>query len=654
NEGHPTRFQVNQRDLLDVPGAAFCYWLPESIVHAFALGPWLKGQVKQGLATTSNQQFLRYEWELPPHTEGWVPCARGGTYRKWCGLDFVRVDWRSGGAAIKALIPEKYPYLASWEWVAKNAGWYFRPGLTYSYMCYGSLSGRVMRNAVFEVASIGVFPVPDDERLVLAVLNCRTTSWILRAISQKHMFQAGMTENLPLPRIAPSERERLEGLVDACLDAKRQLVALDPCEGAFDADACEGRLIRDLLDGPEASILEEFALSARLHTAEGELEQIVVAGYGLCEADVANLLAETGVPAGWRPRVETTQSEHSSESLRDAARQLFEVGPNNLPRRADSERCGTPLPTETWLEAICDRMEIHPESALELLHRGIAVEHWRSPAEAQHRIAQGLSVLILRLLGRTWPGESARDGCADIVPLTAGTGRSTLTLLVVNRILELAHGCGRTVSAEECRERLQTALGQRLEDWLSKEFFRQHIRTFKRRPCVWQIQSQRRAPAFACLVSLRAVDRRLCDRIAELADNVLAETRSADRRRELERFLKNLESVRQNGFATEALAGIAEAEPLDAWCAARQGEAAPASAAGLVEQESAYDPDPCDGVRSNIAPFQKWGLLADPVLTANDVEAAINLRATRRADERRWSRQGHLPMPSAWWTARPD
>jgi hypothetical protein len=74
----------------------------------------------------------------------------------------------------------------------------------------------------------------------------------------------------------------------------------------------------------------------------------------------------------------------------------------------------------------------------------------------------------------------------------------------------------------------------------------------------------------------------------------------------------------------------------------------PATVAEFIAQESQYQPDTNDGVRVNIAPLQKAGLLARSVLAAKDIDRAIAERAEWRADERRWVRQGILPQPG-WW-----
>jgi hypothetical protein len=81
--------------------------------------------------------------------------------------------------------------------------------------------------------------------------------------------------------------------------------------------------------------------------------------------------------------------------------------------------------------------------------------------------------------------------------------------------------------------------------------------------------------------------------------------------------------------------------------------APPKTIAEFIAQESLYAPDINDGVRVNIAPLQKAGILAADVLATKDVDKAIADRAEWRADERRWVREGKLPQPG-WWKVGMD
>ena len=80
----------------------------------------------------------------------------------------------------------------------------------------------------------------------------------------------------------------------------------------------------------------------------------------------------------------------------------------------------------------------------------------------------------------------------------------------------------------------------------------------------------------------------------------------------------------------------------------------PGSIQDFIRQESAYLPDINDGVRVNIAPLQKAGVLAGDVLAKKDLDKAISDRAEWRANERRWCREGKLPQPGWWPTAIQD
>lgn len=85
----------------------------------------------------------------------------------------------------------------------------------------------------------------------------------------------------------------------------------------------------------------------------------------------------------------------------------------------------------------------------------------------------------------------------------------------------------------------------------------------------------------------------------------------------------------------------------DAWCA-EPGRPAPTTLEEFIRQESAWRPDVNDGVRVNLAPLQRAGLLAADALAGKDVVPAIADRAIWRADERRWVRERKLPRPG-WW-----
>lgn len=266
-----------------------------------------------------------------------------------------------------------------------------------------------------------------------------------------------------------------------------------------------------------------------------------------------------------------------------------------------------------------------------------------------------------------------------MIPLTEGAGNPILLERVRERIAE-DFGPDRVNAIEQ---EFAQITGKPLGAWLSMEFFPRHVSQFKKRPIAWHIESARSngkrgprrkgnaPPAFSCLVYYHRLDGDLLPKLrsqyvgplrvrfqTELAGLEQLDKRKADQdeRRmrvemlleELKGFDARLERAITTGFSSAVLDAIAVKEPLDQWTSRDGKTPHPKTREDILAQEQKYDPDLDDGVRVNIAPLQKAGLLAVDVLATRDAEKAIADRAEWRSDERRWCREGKLPKPG-WW-----
>jgi hypothetical protein len=722
---HPTIFRPLQARFLAIPQAPLCYWLRERFFDLLAgrtLGD--VADVCQGLATADDARFVRFVWEVPPaewaravRARRWVPFEKGGGYGKWFGHHFWAVDWEHDGARIKATPGPR----------VQNEQHYFKEGWTYSYMARGSLGARKYKDSVFAHKSPGMFSrgVPGDVGLVS---NCRFAGQVARAISATIQLPEGCVSRVPLPDRIP---DSLAAYESACVALKRRLVALDPTERSFGGPGVRGA---SLTEAWKEHTREADAVAAVLHTVEGLSEREVFAAYGIDGDDLRAVLDETGTPAGWFPLLAgydavpelpdglevppevlapLERAERKTLSAGDLAdlqrrlRALYEAGPGAREDEADDTSTGDeddepdvatsgariPIPTETLVEELSQKLEVHPISVSWLLRELRESDGVVSKPELLRFVEDYLSVTVLALLGHQWPRDIERrepvptwadqDG---IIPLTEGTGEPTLLARVRARLAEdFAPDRAGAVERE-----FQEITGKSLALWLASDFFKRHISQFKKRPIAWQLASspagasgKRRGrsasqgvPAFACLVYYHRLDADLLPKLrtqyvgplrtslqTELGALEKIPKRSADQdaRRlevegkleELKAFDARLEQVIALGFASPGLDKVAAKEPLDKWTS-RDGRArAPDTRDAFLAQERRYDPDLNDGVRVNVAPLQRAGLLAADVLAAKDVEKAIADRAEWRADERRWCREGKLPQPG-WWPPRTD
>jgi len=728
---HPAVYRPVQSRFLTIPQTPLSYWLRDRFFDLLA-GPVLGdvAGVHPGLCTGDDSRFARFHWELLPASwtrsrmlRRWMPYEKGGGYGKWFGHQFWVVDWEGEGARLRsALLPGTR---------IQNERYYFREGWTYSYMARGSLGLRWLApDTVFSHLASAIFFHPGQQGTP-SVLNCRFSSATIRSISAKIQLNESYVSRVPLPSITPVSMVATEA---ACLALKQYLVAMKPMERSF--CVASPTICTTLSAEHRQETNGETAVAAVLHTLEGIIERKVFAAYGIEGDDMAAVLDETGTPAGWFPLIRgydaapqlpdglsvpdqalAPLAEEPRADLSDSRllvvkrrlRTLYEAGPGGKVAAGDDEAnddgaeadeavtpgACIPIPTETFLEELSQKIEVHPISVYWLLKELREQEGVVCLPELQRYTEDYLTVTILRLLGHRWPrqveaGESVpnwadQDG---IVPLTEGTGESTLLDRVRERI-GADFGNDRIDAVE--REFAQI-MGRSLAQWLARDFFPHHLSHFRKRPVAWLLESghavepcgevggtgtrQRRrgrtgGPAFACLVYYHALTADTLTRIRthvlrpimqrrryerdearrQAAQNDATARARAERLTEvvdeLETFEAALDVVSERGFWSRGLEELALKEHLDGWTR-RTPRAPMPDSEGFVRQEQAYDPDINDGVRVNIAPLQKYGLLAADVLATKDVEKAIADRATWRSDERRWCRDGKLPRPG-WW-----
>ena len=720
-----------QAAFLPIPDSPIVYWVRPRFIALLKSSVRLGSRVefKEGLGTRNDERFLRYNWEVrdvcmskePQTTQGrWYRCAKGGGFKKWVGLDHFAVNWWGEGAYIKKSVAERYPYLnGKVEWLVKQDDIYFKNCVSYSRFARGSISARLLSDSLYNDTSISMFVYSDlqEDRLrVSGLLNSHTSSYLLRLLTPGLEFRIAYVAALPVS----SGEDLLSGVIaDTCIKIKTLIVMQDPLEATFRHNS----LPREV---GQPTTMTVHLLASILHSLEATNERIICQYYLLDANDVDAVTQETGTPAGWYPLItgydalpplleglvvpgelcEVLAAHLATVSrvgvghdtavsipsiLKARLRALYEAGPGAPTADDAADDAGgeddaeipvagayLPIPTETFLEELSQRLQIHPISVYWLLQE-IRAEGARCKPEEQRLLEDRLSVLVLRLLGHRWPkqleaGEpvpdwSDRDG---IIPLLPGAGETTLA----ERLRERLRAEDGDLGAQQAETLLAELTGQDLETWLRRAFYPRHVRQFKYRPIAWHLASvpeaatgkgrggkgkggTRRTPAFECLVYYHACG---VGMLAKIRTQYLEPLLRTERGREgaarqakddttaaqchalvaeLEAFAARLRGVEEEGFACPELDAALTGEPLDRHCG--DGILAPDSPDALLVRERAWAVDINDGVRVNVAPLQLAGALAAAVLKEPDARKAIADRARWRADERRWVREGVLP-----------
>jgi hypothetical protein len=612
------RYKPLQATFLAMDRTPIAFWLPQTILDLF-LRNTLVGDhafVRQGICTTHNQRFLRYEWEVQNQTSRWFHAAKGGGYGKWIGFDKVQIDWQYNGSRVKRF-QEDNPGAIHWSGRMPADTYFFRKGWTYSNVSPAIGMRLIDEMTLFlHTAPIAIPKLPEELHLVGGLLNSRTASYLARSLTQDVKIQEGYVQRIPWPSGDAAFEAHVTELVKSCVALKCEMVAFDPTEHLFDPCRVKDR------DRSRYQLL-----SALLTCLEFELDRSVAKSYGLAEPDLNSIYDQTGAPAGSYPLLKgySTIRARSSEreleflgianvdnavqlelshdeikSLKYKVRQLYkeestagssENNDENDDAHDDEEDEDIDLsdgqvfkvPSESKIEEISQQLKIHPLSVYLLLLESFS-EGWRSIPELRELSKDRITVLLLRLLGHHWATQI--EGRVPINEFADGESIIALTEDSKRRLLDRAReriktefDCADTAAFEQDFAEI---VGLPLDHWITREFFEHHSRQFKKRPIAWQIQSSpfsaRRTPAFCALVyyqtlsmqSLPTVQsqfvRPLRQRyeselrgIESLPQNARSE-RQQDRQRELADtidelrvFDEALEAVSRCGFCPEKL-----------------------------------------------------------------------------------------------------
>lgn len=187
-----------------LPGAPFPYWLSDHAIRIFANRPPFKSDtrdVKVGLQTGDNFQFVRLFWEVSPLNIGsdltWLPYAKGGDYSPYYRDIELVVLWENDGYAIKNFFGGDGRLRSR----PQNTDFYYRAGLTFTiYTIKGFNIRPLPSGCVFDVAGSSVFVQGDNHDnllYILAFMNSSVFQFLISAISDNRKWQVGLIQVIP-------------------------------------------------------------------------------------------------------------------------------------------------------------------------------------------------------------------------------------------------------------------------------------------------------------------------------------------------------------------------------------------------------------------------------------------------------------------------
>ncbi|MGE6607241.1 BREX-1 system adenine-specific DNA-methyltransferase PglX [Halomonas sp. NPDC076908] len=460
-------YDAKPDDFKKIPGSPFAYWLSKKIVEKFNKSMLLGDAmpVRGGMTTADNERFVRIWTEVDYKKIGkeyWVPYNKGGEFRKWYGNQSWVVFWKNDGSAIKAT--GKASVRSEEFYFNKMIGWT-------DVTSFSQLGVRVYPEGfIFDASGPALFPKnEEDEYISLGFLASKVASLSLNALNPTLHVQAGNISCLPFYKA-----ENIEPISKTV----RELV----CITKKDWDSYE--------------ISWNFASPSLLKQVEKEKK--VRDAYKYIEAEWKNYA------------LRAMELEEKNNCLFNEAYNLQNELTPKIPFEEITLTCnphyryGGNRPKEELATLLqCDTLK-------ELVSYAIGCMMGRYSLDKPGLIlaSQGETVrdylaqipepnfapddnAIIPLTDQEWFPDDATNRFRDFVRTVWGEEHLQENLDFVAESL-----CLHAIKSKKGEAALET-----IRRYLSTQFFKDHLRTYKKRPIYWLFSSGKQK-AFECLVYL--------------------------------------------------------------------------------------------------------------------------------------------------------
>ena len=229
------KYLKNSKFFFNIPGNTIAYWISQKFSNIFEKGISLGkiAHVKQGLATSDNNRFLR-EWyevdinkallnsssveESKNSVAKWFPYNKGGEYRKWYGNNDYIVNWENNGFEIKNVKDENGKLKSR----PQNTEFYFRRSITWSLISSSNIAFRSKPfGHIFDVAGMSYFSKDEDYYYLLGFSNTKIVKHIMEFIAPTLNFQVGDVAQIPI-LFDDKQKERINSIVEESIGLSRK------------------------------------------------------------------------------------------------------------------------------------------------------------------------------------------------------------------------------------------------------------------------------------------------------------------------------------------------------------------------------------------------------------------------------------------------
>ena len=207
-------YEADAENYKKIPNSPIAYSVSDTMFSVFQHSKSVAnyGSTREGMATGSNDLFMRYWFEVARENlrtdcvsreqakesnAKWFPYNKGGDFRKWYGNDDYVVNWKNDGFEVMNFKDEKTGRIRSHNY---NLDFIFREGITWTALSSGNFGCRYSSAGKLADSKGSMRYLNGNNSVLyfLALLNSCVSKYVLGVTSQTLDFKPGRISELPV------------------------------------------------------------------------------------------------------------------------------------------------------------------------------------------------------------------------------------------------------------------------------------------------------------------------------------------------------------------------------------------------------------------------------------------------------------------------
>ena len=469
-------YEAKPNDFKKIPGRPVVYWVSKKVRDFISDNPRMNevSDSRQGLSTSDNDAYLRYWSEVSFNTselgvtssseakssdKKWFPHNKGGAYRKWYGNNEVLIDWEDDGKSLKRF--EKS--------VLRNQDYYFKSAITWSDVTSSSNGFRFCESGFIPntVAPVVYTEHENTSYQIIGFCNTNFASWLVKIMNPTIHFHIGYFQSLPFPEDFDFEVDSIIKLIKI---AKHDWDSYETSWNFSQLPLLDARFQQLQLSVSYQYTLAHWqSMTTEVQQIEEKNNRLFIEAYNLQDEISPDVpLKEVTLTCNPYYRYGGNRSKEELETMLqcDSLKELVSYAIGCMMGRYSLDKPGLILASQG--ETVRDYLAQIPD-----------------PSFAPDDNA------IIPLTDQEWFPDDATNRFRDFVCTVWGEENLQENLDFVAESL-----CLHAIKPKKGEAALET-----IRRYLSTQFFKDHLRTYKKRPIYWLFSSGKQK-AFECLVYL--------------------------------------------------------------------------------------------------------------------------------------------------------